>query len=106
MEQSNSTTVQYCKVHQEVNVLATKSDNTTTLPTAQLRLTNNKSKITIRGLFDQGSKKTFISQQLSDKLMLRPLSQVKLNISEFLTNTEPHEVVKVLVLLESYASPV
>lgn len=80
MEQNTSTTVQYYKVHQEVNVLATKSDNDATLPTAQLLLTNKKSKITTYGLFDQGPRKTFITQQVADKLKLKPLCQVRLNI--------------------------
>ncbi|XP_069180540.1 uncharacterized protein [Procambarus clarkii] len=104
----NSTAVQYCKVHQEVNVLATESGNNTTLPTAQLKLINRRSRINTRGLFDQGSQKTFITQQLVDELNLKPTKSVRLNISGFLSNSGPrdYKVVKVLVRLGSSTSPI
>ncbi|XP_069184623.1 uncharacterized protein [Procambarus clarkii] len=80
---TNSTSVQYCKVHQDISVLATESNNTTTLPTAQLKLITKGSRISTRGLFDQGSQKTFISQQLVNQLKLKPIARVNLNISGF-----------------------
>ncbi|XP_069170769.1 uncharacterized protein [Procambarus clarkii] len=99
----NSTTVQYCKAHQEINVLATESGNNTTLPTAQLKLINRKSRVNTRGPFDQGSQKTFVTQQLVEQLKLKPAKCVKLSISGFLTNSgsREYQVVKVLVRLGS-----
>ncbi|XP_069163482.1 uncharacterized protein [Procambarus clarkii] len=99
----NSPTVQYCKVHQEINVLATESGNNTTLPKAQLKLINRKYRVNTRGLFNQGSQKTFITQQLVEQLKLKPAKRVKLSISGFLTNSGPREyqVVKILVRLGS-----
>ncbi|XP_069160619.1 uncharacterized protein [Procambarus clarkii] len=102
------TSVQYCKVHQDISVLATESSNTTTLPTAQLKLITKGSRTSTRGLFDQGSQKTFISQQLVDQLKLKPITRVNLNISGFLTNSGPrdYQVVKVLVHLGGSTSPI
>ncbi|XP_069175031.1 uncharacterized protein [Procambarus clarkii] len=99
----NSTTVHYCNVHQEINVLATESGKNTTLPTAQLKLINRKYRVNSRGLFEQGSQKTFITQQLVEQLKLKPPKRVKLNISGFLTNSGPSEyqIVKVLERLGS-----
>ncbi|XP_069159460.1 uncharacterized protein [Procambarus clarkii] len=104
----NCTTVQYCKVYQEINVPATDSGNNTTLPTAQLKLINRKSRVNTRGLFDQGSQKTLITQQLVEQLKLKPAKRVRLNISGFLTNCEPREyqVARVLVRLGSSTNSV
>ncbi|XP_045590169.2 uncharacterized protein [Procambarus clarkii] len=91
VEQDTSTIVQCCKVRQEVKVLNTKSRNNVVLPIAQLQLNSKNSKITTRGLFDQGSQRTFITQQAANQLKLKPLCKVTLNISGFLADTGPQE---------------
>nr|XP_045591195.1 uncharacterized protein LOC123753252 [Procambarus clarkii] len=107
-DSTNSTSVQYCKVHQEINVLATESGNNTTLPTTQLKLINKKSRVNTRGLFDQSSQKTFITKHLVEQLKLKAANRVRLNISGFLANSGPreYEVVKLLVRLGSSTSPI
>ncbi|XP_069168893.1 uncharacterized protein [Procambarus clarkii] len=107
-DSTNSTSVQYCKVHQEVNVLATESGNNITLPTAQLKLINKKSSVNTRCLFDQGSQKTFITKHLVEQLKLKTANRVKLNISGFLANkgTCEYQVVKLLVRLGSSTNPI
>ncbi|XP_069178911.1 uncharacterized protein [Procambarus clarkii] len=108
VEQDTSTTVQCCKVRQEVKVLNTKSHSNAVLPTAQQQLNNKNSRVTTRGLFDQGSQRTFITQQAASKLTLKPLCNVTLNIAGFLTDTGPQEykVVQPLVRLGGHVRPV
>ncbi|XP_069194269.1 uncharacterized protein [Procambarus clarkii] len=108
VEQDTSTIVQCCKVRQEVKVLNTKSRNNAVLPSAQLQLNGKNSRITTRGLFDQGSQRTFITQQAANQLKLKPLCKVTLNISGFLADTGPQEfeVVQPLVRLGGYVRPV
>ncbi|XP_069170798.1 uncharacterized protein [Procambarus clarkii] len=88
------------------NANNTMSQSSNQLP--ELNLINRKSRVNTRGLFDQRSQKTFITQQLVEQLKLKPAKSVKLNISGFLTNSGPREyqVAKVLVRLGSSTSPI
>ena len=76
------------KVH--INTLGVGENTPTALPTALVSLLNKPNRksqgkhIKIRALLDQCSQRTFISQRAADQLKLRPVTQVKLDISDFL----------------------
>ncbi|XP_069168620.1 uncharacterized protein [Procambarus clarkii] len=104
VEDSIPTTVQYCKVQQTKSVQSAKSKGNTTLPTAQITILNKRAKVHTRGLFDQGSQRTYITKKLADELQLRPVAQMSFNISGFVTDAGPqvYQVVQPSVRLGRY----
>ncbi|XP_069181081.1 uncharacterized protein [Procambarus clarkii] len=104
VEDSIPTTVQYCKVQQTKSVQSAKSKGNTTLPTAQITILNKRAKVHTRGLFDQGSQRTYITKRLADELQLRPVAQMSFNISGFVTDAGPqvYQVVQPSVRLGRY----
>ncbi|XP_069187716.1 uncharacterized protein [Procambarus clarkii] len=104
VEEETSASVQLCTVLPDVSVLSTRSDHKSALPTAQLIIKIGKSKVTIHGLFDQGSQMTFISKELVDALKLKPVRETRMDIVGFLTNSgaQVFKVVQPKVRLGSY----
>ncbi|XP_069183048.1 uncharacterized protein [Procambarus clarkii] len=96
--------VQLCTIIPDIRVLSTRSDHKSVLPTDEVIIKNGTSKVTIRGLFDQGSQITFISKELVDALKLKPVRETRIDIAGFLTNSgaQVFKVVQPKVRLDSY----
>ncbi|XP_069159464.1 uncharacterized protein [Procambarus clarkii] len=108
VEDSIPTTVQYCKVHQTTSVQSAGSKSNATLPTAQIIIQNKRAKVHTRGLFDQGSQRTYDTKRLADELQLKPVTQMTINISGFITDAGPqdYQVVQPSERLGSYVCQV
>ncbi|XP_069182986.1 uncharacterized protein [Procambarus clarkii] len=98
------TSVQCCKVREVYSVISPASQVDAALSTAKIQVKNKRIKISTRGLFDQGSQRTFITQKAAEALNLKPITQTKLNLSGLMINRRPQEysVVQPLVRLGGY----
>ncbi|XP_069186416.1 uncharacterized protein [Procambarus clarkii] len=108
VEKGTSTSVQLCTILPDISVCSTRSDHKSTLPTVQLIIKNGKFKVTIRGLFDQGSQMAFISKDLVDAFKLKPIREEQIDIAGFLTNSgaQVFKVVQPKVRLGGYVQTI
>ena len=90
-----------CKVNSQIcSVTPSNNHNiSTALPVGAVHVIKNKSQIKAKVLYDQGSQRTFISQDLVDKLNLKPIGKINLQLSGFLSEDvrKEYPLVKVTV---------